>query len=55
MASIYRKFNVMVKNEETGKEVQMNTTPVSHSEGCTLLSKIANYPWRRKYLKEVVA
>lgn len=53
MNSMYRKFNVMVKNEETGKVVQMNVGPVLHSEGCALLSKIKNYPWRRKYLEEV--
>jgi hypothetical protein len=52
--NLYRKFNVMVKNEETGKEVQMNQSPVSHSEGCAMLRKIADYPWRRKYLKEIV-
>lgn len=55
MHHLYRKFNVMVKNEETGRVVQMNASPVSHSEGCTMLSKISNYPWRRKYLQEVAA
>ena len=55
MSTIYRKFNVLVKNEETGRVVKMNATPVSHSEGCTMLSKITNYPWRRKYLQEVGA
>lgn len=50
---MYRLFNVMVKNEETGKVVKMNTAPVLHSEGCTILRKLANYPWRRKYLEEV--
>lgn len=50
---MYRIFNVMVQNLETGKVVQMNAAPVSHSEGCTLLSKIANHSWRRKYLQEV--
>lgn len=49
----YRMYDVMVKNEETGKVVKMNSSPVLHSEGCTMLSKIANYPWRRKYLREV--
>lgn len=55
MASIYRKFDVMVKNEETGKVVKMNRSAVSHSEGCAILSKITNHPWRRKYLQEVPA
>lgn len=55
MSNIYRKFNVMVKNEETGKVVQMNDSPVSHSEGCAMLSKISNHSWRRKYLQEVPA
>lgn len=50
---IYRKFNVMVKNEETGKTVQMNASPVTHSEGCAILRKITDYPWRRRYLQEV--
>lgn len=49
----YRMYNVMVKNEETGKVVKMNDAPVLHSEGCAMLSKIANYPWRRKFLVEV--
>lgn len=53
MISLYRKFDVMVKNEETGKVVKMNASPVSHSEGCAMLSKISNHSWRRKYLKEV--
>lgn len=52
--NLYRKFNVMVKNEETGKVVQMNRTPVGHSEGCAMLRKIDDYPWRRKYLQEIV-
>lgn len=51
--NLYQKFNVMVKNEETGAVVQMNSAPVSHSEGCSMLSKITNYPWRRKYLQAI--
>ena len=51
---IHRRYDVMVKNEETGKIVKMNDSPVLHSEGCAILSKIANHPWRRKYLVEVV-
>lgn len=50
---MYRLFNVMVKNEETGKVVKMNSAPVLHSEGCTMLRRLTNYPWRRKYLEEV--
>lgn len=49
----YRMFDVVVKNEETGKVVKMNGAPVLHSEGCVMLSKITNYPWRRKFLVEV--
>lgn len=50
---MYRLFNVMVKNEETGKVVKMNATPALHSEGCTMLRKLSDYSWRRKYLEEV--
>jgi len=49
-----RAYHVIVINERTGKKTQMTATPVTHGEGCTLLSKLTDYSWRRKQLEEVV-
>lgn len=47
-----RRYHVIVINERTGKKVYMTATPVTHAEGCTILSKITDYKWRRKQLEE---
>lgn len=49
-----RMYNVVVINEKTGIKVVMTSSPVTHKEGCTLLSKITDYKWRRKQLEEVI-
>lgn len=48
-----RMYNVVVINEKTGSKVRMNAAPVTHAQGCTFLSKITDYPWRRKQLEEI--
>lgn len=48
-----RMYNVVVINERNGEKVRMNASPVTHSEGCAMLSKIAEHPWRRKQLGEI--
>lgn len=44
-------FHVVVKNIKTGKKVYMTTSPVTHKEGCTILSKLTKYPWRYEMLE----
>jgi hypothetical protein len=48
-----RMYNVVVINEKTGQKVVMTAYPCTHKEGCTILSKLTDYPWRRKQLEEV--
>ena len=48
-----RLYEVFVRNEKTDKVTVMTATPVNHEAGCTILSKITNYPWRTKGLREV--
>lgn len=50
---IMRLFHVVVVNNQTGRKVYMTATPVTHAEGCTLLSKLTKYSWRRELLEEV--
>lgn len=50
-----RMYHVIVINEKTNNKVYMTVTPVTHKEGCTILSKITDYPWRRKQLEEITA
>lgn len=47
-----RQYHVVVINEKTGKKVYMTSSPVTHSEGCTILSKLTKYEWRRNQLEE---
>ena len=47
-----RQYHVVVINEKTGKKVYMTSSPVTHSEGCTILSKLSKYEWRRNQLEE---
>ena len=48
-----RMYHVIVINERTGRKVYMTATPVTHKEGCTILSKLTRYPWRREQLEEM--
>ena len=48
-----RVYHVVVVNEKTGLEVVMTESPVSHKEGCAILSKMTIYPFRRNQLREV--
>lgn len=49
-----RMYHVIVKNIKTGVKVYMTAYPVTHAEGCTLLSKLTKYKWRQEMLEEVV-
>ena len=49
-----KMFHVIVIVNKTGKRTQMTATPVTHKEGCTLLSKLTKYSWRTEMLEEVV-
>lgn len=46
-------YHVVVIHNKTGKKVYMTATPVTHHEGCTILSKMTRYSWRREQLEEV--
>lgn len=48
-----RQYHVVVINEKTGNKVYMTKMPVTHAEGCTILSKLTKYEWRRNQLEEV--
>lgn len=48
-----RMYHVVVINSRTGSKVYMTATPVTHREGCAILSKLTRYPWRREQLEEV--
>lgn len=41
--------------EQKGEQERMTATPVTHEQGCTILSKLTRYPWRREQLEEVPA
>ncbi len=47
-------YHVVVIRNNNGKKVYMTDTPVTHKEGCTLLSKLTKYSWRTEKLEEVV-
>lgn len=48
-----RMYHVIVKVIKTGEVVYMTRTPVTHEQGCVLLSKLTKYPWRQEMLLEV--
>jgi hypothetical protein len=45
-----RMYHVVVIVERTGRKVYMTATPVTHKQGCTILSKLTRYPWRREQI-----
>lgn len=47
-----RLYHVIVVNDRTGAKVYMTERPVTHIQGCTLLSKLTKYSWRRNMLEE---
>jgi hypothetical protein len=53
-SSPIRFYHVVVINERTGQKFYMTETPVTHSEGCTMLSKLTKYEWRRNQLEEFI-
>lgn len=48
-----RLYHVVIVNRNTGKRVQMTKEPVTHSEGCTILSKLTKYDWRIETLEQI--
>lgn len=53
-SSPIRFYHVVIINERTGQKFYMTETPVTHSEGCTMLSKLTKYEWRRNQLEEFI-
>ena len=54
-----RLYNVVRVVENTsminfGKRIQLNETPMTHSEACVFLVKLTKYNWCRDFLVEVV-
>lgn len=49
-----RMYHVVVIVERTGHKERMTAFPVTHAEGCTILSKLTHYSWRREQLEEVL-
>lgn len=48
-----RLYHVVAVNNKTRNKVYMTSSPVTHKQGCTILSKMTKYPWRREQLEEV--
>ena len=48
-----RMYHVVVKVIKTGEVIRMTSEPVTHEQGCVLLSKLTKYSWRQEMLKEV--
>ena len=49
-----RLYNLVVINEKTGMRVQLNSTPLTHEQGCIMKSKQTYYSWRRIVLEEII-
>lgn len=47
-----RVYHVVSINEQSGRKVYMTGDPVTHKEGCTIMSKISNVKGRRVQLEE---
>lgn len=48
-----RLYHVVVVNMKTGQKVYMTSSPVTHAEGCTILSKMTKHSFRQEMLEEV--
>ena len=50
-----RRFHVVSVNDKTGERIRLTATPVTHREGCTILSKFGPHPSPhvRRKLEEV--
>lgn len=48
-----RMYHVIVRNMKTGKKIYMTQKPVTHKEGCTILSKLTKHRGRYEMLEEV--
>ena len=53
MNTLPRLFHVIVIVARTGEVIRMTSAPVTHAEGCTILSKLSKYPWRAETLQEI--
>jgi hypothetical protein len=49
-----RMYNVVIRVIKTGVVIRMTSKPVTHEQGCILLSKLTKYPWRQEMLEEVI-
>jgi hypothetical protein len=53
-----RLYHVVVivtdpKMKNCGETVFMTRSPVTHDQGCIILSKLTRYPWRNETLLEI--
>lgn len=48
-----RLYHVVVVNDKTGKKVLMTDSPVTHDEGCIILSKLVPHKETRAVLRPV--
>jgi hypothetical protein len=48
-----RLYNIIVRNNNTGKHVTMTAYPDTHAHCMTIISKIHNYAWRTIFIEEV--
>lgn len=43
-------YDVIVKIIKTGEVIKMTSSPVTHKEGCIILSKLTKYSFRQEML-----
>ena len=53
MTDSERLYNIIQINEKTGEKFTFPGYPVTHKEGCTMLSKFTKHSWRRLQLEEI--
>lgn len=51
MSRLTRTYHAVAINETTGRKTYMTATPVTHREGCTILSKIPREGKARKSVR----
>ncbi len=53
MGTDYRLYGILIINEQTEKEYLLNLKPMTHTEACTMKSKMTEYKWRRIIVQEL--
>jgi hypothetical protein len=52
MQGMTRKYHVIAIATRSGKKTYMTATPVTHHEGCVIMSKISSHKARRIQLEQ---